>query len=170
MSCYIFQWCFSCFTLFLRALQRASTHVASAAVYLKTCFTISLHPFLRSERKQDYLNPGQTYVREPAHCLCCSSNPPAGMWICQDDRQPLTYLSGPPFLALSALTTHLCLSVTPLTRCRQDLGIPAVTQELPPLLSAFFSSRSESQTSFGPNPRVQGGRLYGSYHFHEIGI
>lgn len=52
----------------------------------------------------------------------------------------------------------------------QGPWIPTVTQELPPLLSAFFSSRSESWTSLGPNPGGQSGLLYRSYCFHEIGI
>lgn len=74
--------------------------------------------------------------------------------------------------AMSPPTAHLCLSLTPnhpqhLPTEGRDFGIPAVTQELPPLLSAFFSSRSESWTSLGPNPS---GRLYGSHCFHEIGI
>lgn len=83
--------------------------------------------------------------------------PPAGMWICQDDRQLSTYLSSIP-------PSHFCLSLTPLLyplTVGRDLGIPAVTQELPPLLSAFFSSRSESWTSLGPDPNGQGGLLYG---------
>lgn len=93
------------------------------------------------------------------------------MWICQDDRQPPTYLSGSPLLS-SVTPNHPPLPVPypPHPLAGRDLGIPAVTQELPPLLSAFFSSRSESQTSLGPNPSGQGGRLYRSYCFHEIGI
>lgn len=76
---------------------------------------------------------------------------------------------------MSPPTAHLCLSLTPnhpqhLPTEGRDFGIPAVTQELPPLLSAFFSSRSESWTSLGPNPSGRGGRLYGSHCFHEIGI
>lgn len=41
----------------------------------ESCHAIGLRPFLRRERKQEYLNPGKMYVREPACCLCCSSSP-----------------------------------------------------------------------------------------------
>lgn len=75
---------------------------------------------------------------------------------------------------MSPPNAHLCLSLTPNHPHRslaagRDLGIPAVTQELPPLLSAFFSSRSESRTSLGPSPSGRDGRLYGSHCFDTGG-
>ncbi len=80
-------------------------------------YAISLHPFMCSKRKQDYLSPGKTYAREPARCLCCPSNP---LQECGSARMtgslPNTWAPPPapnPRWALSPLTAHLCPSLTP---------------------------------------------------------
>lgn len=163
---------FFCFIRFLRGHQPVQ-FLQLFTWKSVVCCTINLHPFLCLERKQDYFNPGKTYVREPARCLCCLSNP---LQECGSAKMtgslPHTWATTPhPPLSCITPTTHLCLSLTPTPHHPlQGPWIPAVTQELPPLLSAFFSSRSESRTSLGPNPGGQGGLLYRSYCFHEIGI
>lgn len=98
------------------------------------------------QRKQDYLNPGKTYVTELACCLCCSSN------LLQECRSARMTGSFPHTWALSHPPTSACPSPHSLLAIARDLGIPAVTQELPPLLSAFFSSRSELRT---PTPMTR---------------
>lgn len=83
----------------------------------------SIRSCVERERKQEYLNPGRMYVREPARCLCCSSSPPAGMWICQDDRQPPTYLHAPP-PSPHTHTSHPTLSLSYVTSNRTPLPVP----------------------------------------------
>lgn len=132
---------------------------------------------MRLERKQDYLNPGKDacegagllsllFVKTP----CRNVDLPgwqAAFHI--PESPPHSPHNTPPELCHPQPPTSAC-PLPPSPAAGRDLGIPAVTQELPPLLSAFFSSRSESRTSLGPNPSGRGGRLYGSYCFHEIGI
>lgn len=141
----------------------------------EACSTISLHWFLCLERKQDYLNPGKTckgtgllsllFVKTLQECESArmtGSLPHTWTALCLSSTNPHHHLHPPP--ATSDRPFH------PLPATRRDLGIPAVTQELPPLLSVFFSSRSESWTSLGPSHASRGGRLYGSDCFLEIGI
>lgn len=134
--------------------------------------TITLQPFLCLERKQDYLNPWKTCEGTGLLSLLlvktlqeCESARMTG-------RLPHTWTT--PSMSRINPCHHLhhplSTSARPLPAACRDLGIPAVTQELPPLLSVFFSSRSESWTSLGPSRGGQGGRLYGSDCFLEIGI
>lgn len=74
------------------------------------------------------------------------------MWVCQDDRQLPAYLNYK--MPISALCVYRPTTFTPTTH---PFGIPAVTCELPPLISALFSSRSEPLISLWVNLCGQGG-------------
>lgn len=92
ISCYMLQRCFSCFAQFLRI------SAVSAAVYLKK-WSLLHHqpPSVLVFREETGLFQSRKDVCAGAGPLSLLfGKPPAGMWICQDDRQPPTYLSNHP--------------------------------------------------------------------------
>lgn len=136
---------------FVESYSVLSTRVVSAAVSLKTW--ILLPPSVLVFGEEAGLFKSRKDVCEGAGSLSLLFvKPLAGMWICQDDRQPPTYLSAPPCEHYNPSPPISARPLPPAPAAGRDLGIPAVTQELPPLLSAFFSSRSEPRTSLGPDP------------------